>query len=123
MLLFLKSKDELLDIFDLFDNMFSNDSLFSSNLSSIHFRNKSNRVILNKTDIPDGISDKEKWGLREIQLNYRVGDVQFLLDEMENGQFLPPSLQNMLELDNIGIFGHSFGGATSVVASLKDDQE
>jgi len=41
---------------------------------------------------------------------------------MENGQFLPPSLQNMLELDNIGIFGHSFGGATSVVASLKDDR-
>jgi len=80
------------------------------------------RVIRNKTDIPDGISDKEKWGIRGVQLDYRVGDVQFLLDEMETGKYLPPSLRNSLELDNIGIFGHSFGGATSVVASLKDDR-
>ena len=81
-----------------------------------------NRVIRNKTDIPDGISDKEKWGIREVQLGYRVGDIQFLLDEMEKGKYLPQSLRNSLELDKIGIFGHSFGGATSVVASLKDER-
>ena len=81
-----------------------------------------NRVIRNKTDIPDGISDKEKWGVREIQLDYRVGDVQFLLDEMEEGKYLPQSLRNSLDLDNIGIFGHSFGGATSIVASIEDDR-
>ena len=81
-----------------------------------------NRVIRNKTDIPKGISDKEKWGIREVQLGYRVGDVQFLLDEMEKGKYLPQSLRNSLELDKIGIFGHSFGGATSVVVSLKDDR-
>ena len=81
-----------------------------------------NRVIRNKTDLPEGISDKEKWAIRETQLNYREGDIQFLLDEMEAGNYLPPSIRNNLALDNIGIFGHSFGGATSIVASIKDDR-
>ena len=81
-----------------------------------------NRIIRNKTDLPEGISDKEKWAIRETQLNYRVGDIQFLLDEMESGNYLPPSIRNNLALDNIGIFGHSFGGATSIVASIKDDR-
>ena len=81
-----------------------------------------NRIIRNKTDLPEGISDKEKWAIRETQLNYRVGDIQFLLDEMEAGNYLPPSIRNNLALDNIGIFGHSFGGATSIVASIKDDR-
>jgi hypothetical protein len=98
--------------------LFSTDHTYDAGLSVF----PENKVIRNKTDIPEDISDKEKWGLREIQLNYRVGDVQFLLDEMENSAFLPQSLQNILNLDNIGIFGHSFGGATSVVASLKDDR-
>ena len=53
-------------------------------------------------------------------MGYRVGDVQFLLDEMEKGKYLPQPLRKILDLDNVGIFGHSFGGATSVVASIKD---
>ena len=79
-----------------------------------------NRVIRNRTGFPDSLSDKEKWGIRQVQLGYRVGDVQFLLDEMEKGKYLPQPLRKILDLDNVGIFGHSFGGATSVVASIKD---
>ena len=80
------------------------------------------RIIFNKTDIPDGFSEEEKWELRRVQLDYRAADIQFMLDEMAQGNFLSESLKNSLDLEHIGVFGHSFGGGTSIVVASTDER-
>ena len=80
------------------------------------------RVIFNKTNIPEGYSEEEKWGLRRVQLAYRAADIQFMLDEMARGNFLSEALKNSLDLEHIGLFGHSFGGGTSIVVASTDDR-
>ena len=80
------------------------------------------RVIFNKTNIPEGYSEEEKWGLRRVQLDYRAADIQFMLDEMARGNFLSEALKNSLDLEHIGLFGHSFGGGTSIVVASTDDR-
>ena len=80
------------------------------------------RIIFNKTDIPEGFSEEEKWNLRRLQLDYRAADIQFMLDEMARGNFLSVSLKNSLDLDHIGVFGHSFGGGTSIVVASTDER-
>ena len=80
------------------------------------------RVIFNKTNIPEGYSEEEKWRLRRVQLDYRAADIQFMLDEMVRGNFLSEALKNSLDLENIGLFGHSFGGGTSIVVASTDDR-
>ena len=80
------------------------------------------RVIFNKTNIPEGYSEEEKWRLRRVQLDYRAADIQFMLDEMARGNFLSEALKNSLDLENIGLFGHSFGGGTSIVVASTDDR-
>jgi len=80
------------------------------------------RIIFNKTKIPEGYSEEEKWDLRRVQLDYRAADIQFMLDEMARGNFLSVSLKNSLDLDNVGVFGHSFGGGTSIVVASTDER-
>ena len=80
------------------------------------------RVIFNKTNIPEGFTEKEKWDLRRVQLDYRAADIQFMLDEMARGNFLSEALKNSLDLDHIGVFGHSFGGGTSIVVASTDER-
>ena len=80
------------------------------------------RVIFNKTNIPEDYSEEEKWDLRRVQLDYRATDIQFMLDEMARGNFLSEALKNSLDLENIGLFGHSFGGGTSIVVASTDDR-
>ena len=80
------------------------------------------RVIFNKTNIPEDYSEEEKWDLRRVQLDYRAADIQFMLDEMARGNFLSDALKNSLDLEHIGLFGHSFGGGTSIVVASTDDR-
>ena len=80
------------------------------------------RVIFNKTNIPEDYSEEEKWDLRRVQLDYRATDIQFMLDEMARGNFLSEALKNSLDLEHIGLFGHSFGGGTSIVVASTDDR-
>ena len=80
------------------------------------------RVIFNKTNIPEDYSEEEKWNLRRVQLDYRAADIQFMLDEMARGNFLSEALKNSLDLEHIGLFGHSFGGGTSIVVASTDDR-
>ena len=80
------------------------------------------RIFFNKTKKPEGYSDEEKWDLRRVQLDYRAADIQFMLDEMARGNFLSVSLKNSLDLDNVGVFGHSFGGGTSIVVASTDER-
>ena len=80
------------------------------------------RVIFNKTNIPEDYSEEEKWNLRRVQLDYRAADIKFMLDEMARGNFLSEALKNSLDLEHIGLFGHSFGGGTSIVVASTDDR-
>ncbi|MBM7786171.1 alpha/beta hydrolase family protein [Tenggerimyces flavus] len=51
----------------------------------------------------------------------RVGDVSFVLDELERRpRELPRFLGRSLALDEVGIFGHSMGGATAAWATAAD---
>ena len=80
------------------------------------------RIIFGKTAIPDDLTKEEKWNMRRAQLDYRAADIQFMLDEMARGNFLSVALKNSLDLEHIGVFGHSFGGGTSVVVASTDER-
>ena len=80
------------------------------------------RIILGKTAIPDDLTKEEKWNMRRAQLDYRAADIQFMLDEMAQGNFLSVALKNSLDLEHIGVFGHSFGGGASVVVASTDER-
>ncbi|QOS76923.1 hypothetical protein JNUCC31_19045 [Paenibacillus sp. JNUCC31] len=82
---------------------------------------------------PDGrvaqFESEGKEGFDQLQFSYMdklnetwVKDAQFVLDEVEklaandaNGRF-----NGHMDLDNIGMFGHSFGGATTVQMLMDD---
>ncbi|WP_433922574.1 alpha/beta hydrolase family protein [Paenibacillus taichungensis] len=82
---------------------------------------------------PDGrvaqFESEGKEGFDQLQFNYMdklnetwVKDAQFVLDQVEklsandaNGRF-----NGHMDLDNIGMFGHSFGGATTVQMLMDD---
>ncbi|MGF9697210.1 alpha/beta hydrolase family protein [Paenibacillus sp. MABNR03] len=82
---------------------------------------------------PDGrvaqFESEGKEGFEQLQFSYMdklnetwVKDAQFVLDEVEklaagdpNGRFT-----GHMDLDNIGMFGHSFGGATTVQMLMDD---
>jgi len=56
--------------------------------------------------------------IRRQQLVTRVGDIRFVLakiEEIQTGDLLP-LLKGTLNLDRIGILGHSYGGATALQA-------
>jgi len=80
------------------------------------------RIIFGKTNIPDNLTKEEKRNMRRAQLDYRAADIQFLLDEMDRENFLSVALKNSLDLEHIGVFGHSFGGGTSVVVASVDER-
>ena len=65
------------------------------------------------------ITPEEFWAVRLPQLKTRSEDVRFIIDEIERGGF-PQDITQIIDLDNIGIFGHSFGGATSIYSSYLD---
>ncbi|MGN7416013.1 alpha/beta hydrolase family protein [Paenibacillus sp. SAF-068] len=82
---------------------------------------------------PDGhvaqFESEGKEGFEQLQFSYMdklnetwVKDVQFVLDEVEKLAEGDPSerFTGHMDLDNIGMFGHSFGGATTVQMLLND---
>ena len=50
----------------------------------------------------------------------RAGDVKFIIDKLQTMKSY--MLYNTLNFNKIGVFGHSFGGATSVVSSWNDSR-
>lgn len=55
-------------------------------------------------------------------LDLRVGDVRFVLDQMQRADNLGPTLLDCLDLNHIGVIGHSFGGATAALAMDRDSR-
>jgi predicted dienelactone hydrolase len=46
-------------------------------------------------------------------LEVRAGDIRFVIDRALDGEQLPEALHGKFDPDAIGMFGHSFGGATT----------
>ena len=71
-----------------------------------------------KSGLPDEITPEEFWDVRIPQINTRSSDLSFIIDKLQTMK--SHSVYNSLDFNKIGVFGHSFGGATSVVASWND---
>ena len=73
-------------------------------------------------------SEAEFWAVRGPQLSARTQDVRFILDVISARKSDPEAdaatpahaLWQRLDLSRIGVFGHSFGGATSLMALSQD---
>ena len=65
-------------------------------------------------------TEKDFWDFRLPQIMTRTADIQYLLDELEVRYSTGQSPWSVIDLERIGIFGHSYGGATSVMVSHVD---
>ena len=81
-----------------------------------------NRVIFSISGFPDGIDENAGWDIRAKQLGIRSGDISFILDRLSMNFFADPDLAKIIDFNNIGVFGHSFGGSTSLFTTYNDDR-
>ena len=74
-------------------------------------------------------TEEEFWAARGPQLATRTADVVFMLDVITTAQngaesalqiANPNPLWQRVDLSRIGVFGHSFGGATGIMALVSD---
>ncbi|MFT5793931.1 MAG: dienelactone hydrolase [Saprospiraceae bacterium] len=70
----------------------------------------------------DGLTVEEFWAVRTPQLATRTADIHFLLEVMTARQARGESPWANMDLTRIGIFGHSYGGATSIMAASTDSR-
>ena len=56
------------------------------------------------------------------RVNVRVADVSFVLNKLYNVNASDVLLSGKMDLERIGIFGHSIGGVTAAQAALKDQR-
>tara|TARA_B100000131_G_C18074249_1_gene595744 strand:- start:241 stop:1392 length:1152 start_codon:yes stop_codon:yes gene_type:complete len=72
----------------------------------------------------DSLSENQWYEIRGKQLDFRTGDISFLIDRVEdiNKGIINTSLKGKINLNKIGIFGHSYGGATSILSSIIDNR-
>ncbi|WP_214415828.1 alpha/beta hydrolase family protein [Sphaerisporangium fuscum] len=86
---------------------------------------------LEKGRLPQSPDEKEWAKLIKVLLDTRTADMEFVLDQLgrvDRGQnpdaehrTLPSGLRGALDLSRVGMFGHSFGGATAAQL-LHDDR-
>ena len=69
----------------------------------------------------ENLTEEEFWSIRLPQLETRVADVRFLIDELYKNKF-PEDILEIIDLNHIGILGHSFGGATSIYSAYSDNR-
>jgi predicted dienelactone hydrolase len=68
------------------------------------------------------LSEEEFWALRNPQLQTRVSDIRFMIDTIGVKQLKGGELWSVVDMERIGVFGHSYGGATSLIASVQDER-
>jgi predicted dienelactone hydrolase len=64
------------------------------------------------------LTDERGTSLLEVQAD----DLRFVLDQVERLNGSDTRFMGRLDVEHVGVFGHSFGGATSVVALLADSR-
>ena len=62
------------------------------------------------------------WDFRLPQLKTRTKDLKFVLDEVERLQEGGDPFWSNVSTQDVGVFGHSFGGATAIVLASEDDR-
>jgi len=58
------------------------------------------------------------------QINTRIADMRFLIDQIEklkSGE-IKSNLSHIMDINRLGIFGHSFGGGTSLAVTILDSR-
>jgi dienelactone hydrolase len=55
-------------------------------------------------------------------MKVRIADTRFVLDRLAAGRSLPRGLADSMDLDRIGVFGHSLGGSTAAQAMANDSR-
>ena len=76
-----------------------------------------------RSGIEGQISEEEFWSIRTPQLNTRAADISFVIDQISTlKESSSNSFFKAIRTDKVGIFGHSFGGATAIMASLLDSR-
>ena len=56
------------------------------------------------------------------QLKIRTDDISFIIDKIELKFSNDKSFSDIADFDNIGIFGHSFGGCTAISSAYNDNR-
>jgi dienelactone hydrolase len=81
-------------------------------------------VGLTHTDPVEFVQDASNSQLRDAALQQRVTDTQFVLHQLEYLNQADPNgvLTGRLDLEQVGILGHSFGGATAAEAMRIDSR-
>ena len=68
------------------------------------------------------LSEEEFWALRNPQLKTRVSDIRFMIDTIGIKKNKGEEVWSVVDMKHIGVFGHSYGGATSLIASIQDER-
>ena len=75
-----------------------------------------------RSALNEDASEEEVWKVRLPQLNTRAMDLTFIIDEITKLKENSNTIWSNIDLTKIGVFGHSFGGATAVVTSYNDNR-
>ena len=81
------------------------------------------KIIYTRSKLPNNDEEALEPGMIKRvkkQLNIRVEDVRFILDEMVERFSKDEQFNKSVDFENIGIFGHSFGGCTAIMAANND---
>ena len=82
-------------------------------------------IIYTRSKLPnnDDEAASEKMIKRvKSQLKMRTDDISFIIDKIELKFSNNKSFSDIADFDNIGIFGHSFGGCTAISSAYNDNR-
>ncbi len=69
-----------------------------------------------------GCDTQEFYDVFLPQINTRIADIRFLINQIEKMKTgeIQSNFSNIIDIDKLGVFGHSFGGGTSLAVTILD---